>query len=228
MLMANSITALVFNKDSEFLASGDSSGVVKIWKIKTGECYKHLSNAHTMSVSVILFSQDKNQIFTGSTDTTIRIHSLKSCSVMREFSGHKSFVTGLVYTHDRHGLVSCSADGSIRIWSIKNSDCLKTIRIEHDRVSENLGICSILIHPTMQESFIAINKSSNIYVLNKNGQVMKIYNNGRKDENGDFVSGGLSPNSNFLYALTQDGTLFCLDMRNGTFVHNMMVFWFLI
>ncbi|KII69099.1 WD40 repeat-containing protein SMU1 [Thelohanellus kitauei] len=117
MIMENPVTSLVFG-ESDLLASGDSRGLIKVWRVETGQCVKRFDNAHNQSITCLLFSITKDHLFSGSTDCLIRCHSLKSGSILKEFSGHESFVNSICYSHDGHNLISTGSDGSIRVFLI--------------------------------------------------------------------------------------------------------------
>ncbi|ETO16406.1 transducin family protein / WD-40 repeat family protein [Reticulomyxa filosa] len=56
-----------------------------------------------------------------------RIHGLRSKQMLKEFSGHTSFVNNIRYSRDFTRVISASSDGSVRIWDVKTTDCIKVI-----------------------------------------------------------------------------------------------------
>ena len=44
------VTALAFSPDFETLASADSTGVIKVWRIQTGRCVRTYPSAHHLSL----------------------------------------------------------------------------------------------------------------------------------------------------------------------------------
>ncbi|KAF0992350.1 hypothetical protein HZS_5866, partial [Henneguya salminicola] len=223
MLMENPVTALSFTKDSKFLASGSQSGKIKIWRVFSGLCVNRLENAHDQCINCIMFSKDNKQLFTGSTDGLIRLHSLTSGNMLKQFCGHTSFVNSICYADDFHNLVSSSSDGTVKIWSIKNNDLINTIKGNLESKNVCPAINSVIILQSHPEEFIISNRSTNIFLLNKHGQVIKAFNSGCQGEGSEFIHATISPKGGWLYAITQSGQLYCLNLTSGKYEHNMKV-----
>ena len=76
MIHDNSIHSLAISNDNSLLASGSSTGNVKIWKIKTGKCLRKIKRAHKTSITSLKFTSDGLRILSSS--KKIRLYGLQS------------------------------------------------------------------------------------------------------------------------------------------------------
>ena len=66
------VSSLVFNTDSQILASGGYDGTVKLWNIHTGEAMETLCG-HQAAVCSVAWSHSGKVLVSGSTDKTVKI-----------------------------------------------------------------------------------------------------------------------------------------------------------
>lgn len=79
------ITALAFSPDFETLASADSTGMLKVWRIRTGNCVRSYPSAHHGAITKMEFSADGNGLLTSGFDGMVRLHGLKSGKTLKEY-----------------------------------------------------------------------------------------------------------------------------------------------
>jgi len=60
-------------------------------------------------------SKDGTQVLSGSFDTTVRIHGMKSGKTLKEYRGHASFVNDVCWSSDNLRIISGSSDGTIKV-----------------------------------------------------------------------------------------------------------------
>ena len=65
MMHENAVIAVAFNKDSELLASGSQDGLIKIWRVNSGQCVRRFEKAHGEGITCITWSKDSTQLLTG-------------------------------------------------------------------------------------------------------------------------------------------------------------------
>jgi len=120
MVHESQVLALDFSKemigDKLMLASGDQSGVIKVWKVTNGKCLRSIEFGLADgkgAVTVIRFMQNDTKIITVSADIYIRIVGLKSGSVIAKFeSTHdKGFIQSLHFSKSH--MLTCDYSGII-------------------------------------------------------------------------------------------------------------------
>lgn len=72
MIHSKSVLSLAFSSDSEYLASGDLEGTIKIWRITTGGLLRRFSCVHDGGVTNLCFSANSQQVCSSSFDGTVR------------------------------------------------------------------------------------------------------------------------------------------------------------
>ena len=97
---------------------------------------------HKSSITSLEYNNVKNQLLSGSSDTSIILWDISSESVLLKLSGHKDSIiktnfyvlrnnkTNINLEADEDNLnivVSSSKDDCIKIWNLKNQECIQTI-----------------------------------------------------------------------------------------------------
>jgi len=222
MLMEDSILCLAFSRDSEMLLSGCQDGKAKVWKIQTGQCLRRFEACHSRGITSAQFSKDSGQILTTSFDHTLRVHGLKSGRTLKEFRGHTSFVNFAMFTQDNHQIVSCSSDATVKVWNTKSGECLHTFQGGIGGVSAGTRINSVHQLPRAPDQFVLCNKSSTVFVMNMQGQVVRTFTSGKR-EGGDFVCATVSPRGEWIYCIGEDFVLYCFSTSSGKLERTMNV-----
>jgi len=222
MLMEDSILCLAFSRDSEMLLSGCQDGKAKVWKIQTGQCLRRFEACHSRGITSAQFSKDSGQILTTSFDHTLRVHGLKSGRTLKEFRGHTSFVNYAMFTQDNHQIVSCSSDGTVKIWNTKSGECLHTFQGGIGGSSAGIRINSVHPLPRAPDQFVLCNKSSTVFIMNMQGQIVRTFTSGKR-EGGDFMCACVSPRGDWVYCIGEDFVLYCFSTSSGKLERTMNV-----
>ncbi|KAL0351289.1 UNVERIFIED_CONTAM: Suppressor of mec-8 and unc-52 protein1 [Sesamum calycinum] len=152
MMHDDAVLCVDFSRDSEMIASGSQDGKIKVWRIRTGQCLRRLERAHSEGVTSVSFSRDGTQLLSTSFDSTARIHGLKSGKMLKEFRGHGSYV-----------------------WDVKTTDCLQTFKPPPPLRGGDASVNSIHLSPKNSDHIVVCNKTSSIYIMTLQGQVVKVF-----------------------------------------------------
>ncbi|KAI8884318.1 WD40 repeat-like protein [Backusella circina FSU 941] len=208
MAMDESVICLAFSEDSELLASGSTDGKIAIWKIQAGHCQRRFSPAHSQGVTSMRFNKDGTQLLSSSYDHTIKIHGIRTGKLMKSFKGHKAFVNAVVYLDNNTKIASASSDGEVKIWDTQTESCLYSLQPQG-----KLPIHTLLNIPNQGKHFMVISKAKTLMVLDLEGKLQKSI--GYDKAKTDIITAVVSHQGKLCYAVTEDATLYCLDMVTG-------------
>jgi WD40 repeat protein len=103
------VTAVVFSRDGQLIASASRDKTVRVWETATGTC-RHELTGHTGYVTAVVFSRDGQLIASASGgDKTVRVWETATGTCRHELTGHTGYVTAVVL---RDGQLAFSPDGS--------------------------------------------------------------------------------------------------------------------
>lgn len=94
MMHSKAVLSIVFSKDDKLLASGDTEGTIRVWKFYDGKKLREIvvQGSQKPGVASILFNSNNSQLIVGCLDSTIRLYGLKSGSLLKQLTGHESFI----------------------------------------------------------------------------------------------------------------------------------------
>ena len=129
--LADRVNAVRFSPDGQLLASGGGepsrSGEIKLWSVADGKLARDLPGIHSDTVFSLDFSPDGKLLASGAADKFLRVSSVISGKLLKNFEGHTHHVLGVSWKQDGRTLVSAGADGLVKVWNFTTGEKLKNI-----------------------------------------------------------------------------------------------------
>jgi WD40 repeat protein len=155
----DSINVCAFTADGQFIVSGSSDGLLKVWALQrvrdawespqVGARRPTLQDWHQMlrpyvlkghrrEVNTCAVAPDGSFVVSGSSDRTLKIWNIAEIlrsdvfehSSSRTLGGHDRDVTGCAVSPSALWIASVSEDKSIKIWSVSTGDCVTTLNVD--------------------------------------------------------------------------------------------------
>jgi WD40 repeat protein len=167
------VNTVRFSPNDSLLASGDGKGIVKIWRVSTGECVYSTDTLFRTSVNDLCFSRD-GRLLAGCSNQIINVFDLykKKEITIFELSGRGQKIA---FFPDASKLASTDSDSMFSVWSLKDS----TAFIEQESFYYNHGdINDFFLSKDGRYSFAAVNTTINNIRMHKMGANDSIRFNG--------------------------------------------------
>ena len=138
------ISALAFRSDDQILASGDGSGAIKLWDVKTGEGLSVITEGSDLSVTTpaigslafssdgkllaaaLVVSQEIEEVPFRKSQTQIGIWDLASGRMVQTLSGLDIRVDKIAFSSDGKWLASGGASKTITLWNVASAKVTRT------------------------------------------------------------------------------------------------------
>ncbi|HEY1381149.1 MAG TPA: sigma-70 family RNA polymerase sigma factor [Gemmataceae bacterium] len=125
----NQVDDLAFSPDGKLLATcsqnvhgvgllGNRTDFVFVWDVATGQRAAGAAEGLGVGAGVVTFSPDGRLLATASADGTIRLWDAATWKELKQFRGHRDFVTALAFTPDGRRLLSGGADTTVLAWDV--------------------------------------------------------------------------------------------------------------
>lgn len=115
------------------LFTGDIDGKIHVWDAQN-ECYVTYIGAHENHVSCLAHSA--RYLASGSADTTIGVHDMKTLRQISRLRGHEGPVTALSFMKNNNSILfSGSTDRTIRVWNTDTNSCIRILHGQENTIS---------------------------------------------------------------------------------------------
>jgi predicted NACHT family NTPase len=122
-----SVWSVAFSPDSKLLATGDTSGVVRLWDAASRKELL-VCKGHIGEVRSVAFSPDGKTLASGSTDKTVKLWNVSTGKCLKTWRGHTNMVWSIGFSLDGKTLASGSDDKTVKLWDIQTGKCLQTLQ----------------------------------------------------------------------------------------------------
>ncbi len=119
----SSILAISYSPDGRTLAASDSSGEIRLWRVRDGQCLLTCSG-HTNWVRAIKFSPDGQYLASSSDDRTIKLWDLQNGKCLKTI-GEGIHSLGFSFSPDGRYIASGSANNLIYYWDLQTGICVR-------------------------------------------------------------------------------------------------------
>jgi WD40 repeat protein/transcriptional regulator with XRE-family HTH domain len=120
------VYSVACNPNGDLLATGDNTGRVHLWCIKSSQQLAVLQG-HTNPVISIAFSPNGELLAIGNEDYSITIWDVSRREQLKRLTGHDSWVMSVSFSPDGQLLATASDDSTIKIWDLRYQKCLHTL-----------------------------------------------------------------------------------------------------
>ena len=81
------------------LASGDSKGGVKVWKVADGKCLRQLNvelSPELAAITLLKFNPSTAKLYASCLDRSVKVFGLKSNAILKELrDGHEGYIQSI-------------------------------------------------------------------------------------------------------------------------------------
>ncbi|KAK1323674.1 hypothetical protein QJS10_CPA02g01496 [Acorus calamus] len=203
----DSISAVAFSADGQFLASGSLDGLVQVWDTYSGNLKCKLEGPGE-GIEWIKWHPKGHVVLAGSEDYSVWMWNTDN-NAYKTFFGHGSLVTCGDFTPDGKTICTGSDDVSLRIWSPKSGETIHVVR-GHPYHTEGLTCMAITSDSTVA---ITGSKDGSVHMVNiKTGKVI----NSLAAHTDSVECIGLSPSRPWAATGGMDGKLIIWDLQHSS------------
>lgn len=126
----NSVFALAFHPNSQYLISGSRDAYLKVWDWAMNTCISE-QPAHLYTINDLVFHHQYPYFFSASRDRTVKIWDASTFKLLKVLEatrdgGHINSVNRLLWMSESQTLVSASDDRTLILWDVKFKDKITT------------------------------------------------------------------------------------------------------
>ncbi|KAF2842741.1 WD40 repeat-like protein [Patellaria atrata CBS 101060] len=112
------IRCVAASPTGRFLATGDSTGTLIVWDPETLKPLKVFATQHRGAINGLAFRRGTNQLFSASSDRTIKLWSLDELAYIETLFGHQDIVVDVAALADESCVSVGARDRTARLWKV--------------------------------------------------------------------------------------------------------------
>ena len=206
----NTIRSVAISADDRWLITGSNDCTARIWRLteQTSSGQPTPLYGHRREISVVTISPNSRWAVTGSGDRTARLWSLPAPDsgyepqFAKELIGHKNWISALAISADSRWLVTTSGDGTARRWDLTDRDAPPLEMRGHGGQIRNAAIGGVDNRRLFTGGDDGTVHIRDLASLNDTYPIVLL---GRKDNNNEVWTTGISPGNKWLATGHRDG-----------------------
>ncbi|KAJ3345881.1 hypothetical protein HDU83_003665, partial [Entophlyctis luteolus] len=209
------VTTVAVSADKEWIASADTSGIIKLWT--HSGLSKNLAG-HKAAVLSLKFHPGKQILASAGRDFNICLWDLQTGLALEVLIGHMNDVTAIAFSLSGDHLVSCSDDHSVRVWDTSSVD---NVQLTSDKKVPNLVKCLSVLngHSSFMKAVLFSPSADMIVSAASNGEI-RSWSMSAISSNQlptiQVTSFDLSLNAETALSATSDGQLRITELATGS------------
>jgi COMPASS component SWD3 len=116
---------VTFTKDHNTIVTGDRSGKISLWSLKTKQQYIQLDR-HDQAITRLHLSTDGQILMSASRDGSVNLWHLSSATLMRTLKHDSGAVFAVWMSGDRRYVITGGEDRTLRVWQAKDGQLLQS------------------------------------------------------------------------------------------------------
>lgn len=152
------VLSLDFSPNGEWLATGDTSGQVRLWRVSDGQPERDWQG-HTWCTKVVRFSPDGRLLASGSYDSSIKLWNVRTGQCLHILQGHQNLVMALDWSRDSQSFISADLR-VVKLWDALTGKCIAELE-----TGAQGSIQHIIRHPTLDVFAICLDDRVQLWDL---------------------------------------------------------------
>lgn len=122
---SDEIWALTSSSDGKYLISGGKDRRICVWSLESGETsFVRALGGHKDSITALRFRLGSHDLFTASSDRTLKLFDVSQLSYVETFFGHQEEVASLDILRGEVAVSAGSRDRTVRWWKVREESQL--------------------------------------------------------------------------------------------------------
>jgi WD40 repeat protein/transcriptional regulator with XRE-family HTH domain len=135
------VWGLAYSPDGKRIASGDNTGMIKVWDAETGNQLFTLEHSTDSKVRALVFSRDGRYLASGTQNGIGKIWETANGELLVTLNGHTSTLKDFAFNTDSTQVATAGYDGTVRVWDMQSGRELQTF------YSDSAGLWTVLYAP---------------------------------------------------------------------------------
>ncbi len=201
------VRTVTFSLDNEYILTGGSDGVIKIWTVRGGRLI-HTLTGHIQPITTSALHPMGRLLFTGDEEGTIKIWDFRTGVCLETISAHKKKIRSIAFSGNGSFFLTGSDDATLRLWEYKESQskCISTLDHEQKPV-----LCATLSNNSEYGVSGSWDGNIRIWNLKSGGLVSCIPAHMNK-----IIALAFSEDESFLLSCSSDKTIKIWDLEKQT------------